>query len=63
MKCTDCVTLGKPPIDLGAGAKPRVHFTDDGKTRTVTQICECCRNIVTNQTRGSHQTDGSWKEE
>lgn len=61
MKCPDCIASGKPPTDLGAAARPRVHFTADGKTRTVTQICEGCRNVVTTQERGSHLPDGSWK--
>lgn len=62
MKCPICVAADAPIVDLGAGARPRVHFSPDGKTRTVTELCEGgCGGAITTTTRGSHQSDGAWK--
>lgn len=64
IKCGACTEANREAADLGAGARPRVHYSADGRTRVVMQMCIAgCGTLIRREERGRHRPDGSWEKE
>jgi len=53
---------GKPAtLDPNSAAhRPGISYSEDGKSRRITFVCEVCQKPGENTQTGRHADDGSW---